>query len=104
MPVSNRQYSLFRSKPINSLMPMIFDRDDYDPPKKSTTTKSSKRIAGTKVMELINLTPNNKAEIAFLRHNNPTKKHKSNPITAYKYVTPYNITNNDIAGIRLVTR
>ena len=104
MPVSNRQYSLFSSKSINSTMPMVFDRDDYDPPKKKSTTKSPKRIAGYKVMELINLTPNNKAEIAFLRNNHPNKKHKSNPITAYKYVTPYNITNNDIAGIRLVTR
>jgi hypothetical protein len=97
MPVSNRNYSMLRMKPIKSSMPMIFQRDDYDPP-----VKQLKRVTGTKVMDLVNLTPNNKAAITFMRHHHPKKIHKTNTIGPYKIVIARNITNNDIAGIKLV--
>ena len=95
MPVSNRNFSMLRTKSIDSPMPMTIGRTSYynDVPPQ---TKQSVRDSGTKTMTLTNVTHTNKSATTTIQLKNPHKKHEFHPVTHPKPITLTNVTNNAI--------
>ena len=122
----NRQYSMFPSKPINSTMPMVIGRVQYEEPTvpvpvpASASTSASANVESsypdaiykTGVVTVIKthmnvneITHNNKASIRFIsaKHSEPKPRIiKPNYSVEYHYNNPTDITHNNKSSIRFI--
>ena len=109
----NRQFFMTPSKVIRSTMPMVIGRVEYEEPIVRPKVKSSYPGAIRKtgvvtvvkqVMNVYDITHNDKASIRFLQVKSTSKarKHKPKYIVEYHYNNPTDISHNDKAAIRFI--
>ena len=113
----NRQYSMFPSKPIRSTMPMVIGRVQYEEPvvpkivvddksKSSYPEVINKPGVVTVVKQVMNLTDithNNKASIRFIEvEHSGLKVRNPKYIVEYHYNNPTDITHNNKTNIRFI--